>query len=214
MKQRKWAIWAIIFVMAAAMLSGCGSSKADKMEALAGTWSSSTKVESESVREILESLDFYEEEIQLIDLTSMRYVHNLTFTPEQTYEFSYDVVGTKSGVYAFFSQAFHDMYENRTALNDTYLVDFGSMSEAEFQQYYADLYEAGTFSALISGFVEESFFYDQMGVYDSGKFDIVGNKIDFETSSAGEVGQSSYEINGETLAIAFAEGKITYTRQN
>ena len=203
-----------VLLVMAALLCACGSSKAQKLEALTGTWTASDPVEADTVRELLSSMDFYEEEIALIDLNSLRDAYYVEFTPDQTYVFSYDVLGIKSNLYAFLSQAFHDMYENRTALNETYSMDFSDMSEADFQMFYAVIYEKEEFSSLLSALVEEAFYYDQLGEYDGGEFDIVGNKIDFETSSAGETGRCPYEIKGNTLTISFAEGDITFTKQN
>lgn len=212
MRKRNWAAMMMVLLLSVCLLCGCSGSKTEKIQALEGTWVASDPLSADTVREMLLAMVFYEEEIQLVDLNSLYDSYYVEFTSGRTYALGHDAQGFKSNVYAFFSQAFRNLYENRTALNETYGMSFDGMSEAEFQQFYADLYEKGSFSQMLTEFTEGAFQYDQLGVYDSGMFDISGNIIDFKTSSAGEVGQCTYELRGNTLTIYFKDSTSVFTK--
>lgn len=213
MRKRNWAAMMMVLLLGVCLLCGCSGSKTEKIQALEGTWVASDPVSTDTVREMLLAMDFYEEEIQLVDLNSLYDSYYVEFTSGRTYALGHNPLKFKYNVYTFFCQVFQDLYENRTALNSIYGVSFDGMDETEFQRFYADLYEKGSFSEMIMDFTEGAFQYDQLGVYDSGMFDVSGNIIDFKTSSAGEVGQCTYELRGNTLTIYFKDSTSVFTKE-
>ena len=149
----------LVIVMIAGVFAGC-ESQAEKLEKLAGTWIMTTDDTEEQAQVLLEGLDLYEEEIALVDLTALDYVKVVEFGVDKTYRFSCDPDGTKACVHTFLEGVFDTLYENRTALNDVYDVEFDEISKTDFLQFYADLYQQTDFDALIDHMVSNAYNYD------------------------------------------------------
>lgn len=211
-KLKKIAILAVIIVMAVTMLTSCVSMQ-EKIEELSGTWSVKELDTAEQAREILENIDFYEEEIEIADLDSLYDVHFVTFDTEKNYSFVYDVDGTKECVREFLIGVFADMYENRASLNEVYSTEFDQMSEDEFYQYYMDMYSADSFENLIDKLTESTYDFESLAEpWETGTYTISGDKIMCTITGETEAESIGYEIEGDTLTLTFADVVRDYTR--
>ena len=212
--KRVTSILAFVLVIAltACLFAGC-ESEAEKIEKLAGTWSMLADDTSDEARDLLENSDFYEEEIALADLNCLQYAQKVTFNIDKTYSFAYDVDGTKDCVREFYLNAFEAMYEGRATLSSVYEEDFESMTEEEFQQFYADLYVTDDFDALIDKLTENAYTYDAMEEpWETGTYSIKGSKILCTTTGESQAESLGYEIDGNQLTLTYIDGVEVYTR--
>lgn len=213
-KFNKILLLVLVAVMVAGLFAGCETA-AQKLEKLAGTYVMTADGTEEQAEILLENIDLHEEEIAVVDLTSLDYVQIVEFTTEKTYRFAYDVDGTKECVHTFFDGVFADLYDNRSVLNDTYAQDFDSMSEAEFQQFYADLYGFEDFTTLINEMTENAYDWDALGEdWETGTFTISGSDIMCTISGETRAEALGYKLDGTTLTLTYADGTEVYTRIN
>lgn len=204
----------LVIVMLAGMFAGC-ESQAQKLEKLAGTWVMTTDDTEEQAQIMLDGLDLYEEEIALVDLTSLDYVKVVEFGIDKTYRFSCDPDGTKVCVRTFLEGVFDALYENRTALNDVYGVEFDEISKTDFQQFYADLYTQADFDALIDHMVSNAYDYDSLAEsLEVGTFSITGSKIMCTISGESTAEALGYKIDGDQLTLTYSNTVEVYTRSN
>lgn len=104
------------------------------------------------------------------------------------------------------------MFAGRETLGEIYDVDFGQMDEAQFQQFYAEIYEMQDFETLISLFSQNALNLEAMQELETGNFKVKNGKIDFVTSSIDQAGVADYTIDGEKLTITYMDGVEAYTR--
>lgn len=206
----------IFFVLVAALAGGMlfldKQKEQERMEALCGVWEMDVPIPRENARTVLENNDFYTEEITLADLGSLYYTQTVSFQEDGTYRFSVDVEASKEHTAAFFRGLFEDLFANRRLLNEVYGEAFEDMNEAQFQQFYADIYEMGDFETLISQLAENSLNFESLEEIETGEFKVKNGKIDFVTSSIDEEGVAEYAIDGDTLTITYIDGEEQYTR--
>ena len=204
----------MVIVMIAGVFAGC-ESQAEKLEKLAGTWIMTTDDTEEQAQVLLEGLDLYEEEIALVDLTALDYVKVVEFGMDKTYRFSCDPDGTKACVHTFLEGVFDTLYENRTALNDVYDVEFDEISKTDFLQFYADLYQQTDFDALIDHMVSNAYDYDSLAdSFEVGTFSISGSKIKTTINGKSTAEAVGYRINGDQLTLTYSDAVEVYTRSN
>lgn len=206
----------LFFVLAAAVAAGMffldKQKEQEQMDVLCGVWEMEVAVPREDVRTLLENNDFYDEEITLADLGALSYVQTVTFREDGTYRFSVDTEASQARVEEFFRGVFQKLFAGRETLNEIYDVDFGQMDEAQFQQFYAEIYEMQDFEALISLFSQNALNLEAMAELESGDFKLKNGKIDFVTSSIDQPGAADYAIDGEKLTITYVDGVEEYTR--
>lgn len=208
----------VLLLLAAAMtmglLSACQSTQA-KIEALSGTWTMVEADTEEQALALLENIDLYEEEIAHVDLTSLQYVQLVEFTTDKTYRFAYDVEGTKACVREFFTGAFDALYENRASLNETYALEFDAMTQEEFQQFYAELYDVADFATLMDEITEGAYDYEALGEdWETGTYDIVRDQILCTITGETEAESLGYSIDGDVLVLVYSNATETYTKAN
>lgn len=96
----------LFFVLAAAVAAGMffldKQKEQEQMDVLCGVWEMEVAVPREDVRTLLESNDFYDEEITLADLGALSYVQTVTFRGDGTYRFSVDTEASQARVEEFF----------------------------------------------------------------------------------------------------------------
>ncbi len=205
-------ILSLVLVLALALtLAGCETAQ-QKAEKLAGRWVATMPNTTTEAQGLLESYDFYPEEIALVDLGTLTYVRYVEFDMELGYRFGFDIPGTKACVRSFLEGAFHSMYQGREALNDLYGMDFAPMSEEEFNAFYAELYSQATLEALLDGIAEEAYDYASLEVTEIGTFTFDGKllmcTIDGETVAEG----MGYKLTDGQLELEFVDGTEVYTR--
>ena len=238
-KYTKMLSLVVAVLMLAALLCGCGSkpekteapanagnttmsapeskpepqSEAEKMEALVGTWYENATEDESVAQALLESVDLYEEEIACVDLTTLQTVWTVTFTTDKTYQYAYDVDGTKAYARTFLEGAMDAMYENRASLGKLYDADFASASKEEFQQFYAELYDVADFSALLDKWAGECFNYDALAEpMEEGTYSIGDGTIDMTVLGETIPRILKYSIEGDTLTLIYADGVEVYSR--
>lgn len=196
------------------LFAGC-ESEADKIAVLAGTWTMVGQDSEEEAKELLENIDLYEEEIALADLTTLTYKQNVVFTAEKTYHFVYDVEGTIACVREFFVETFAALYEGRATLNEVYGQEFDQMTEAEFQQFYADLYSAENFETLMDQMAEGAYNYEKMAEpWETGTYSIKGDDIMCTITGETQAEALGYSIENDELTLTYSDAVEVYTRAN
>lgn len=211
-KTRNILILLLVICVTACLFTGC-ESEAEKIEKLAGTWYITIDDTEKEAEGLLAAQDLYEEEIALVDLTALKYAQTVEFNTDKTYSFAFDPEGTKDCVRAFVEKAFEDMYEGRTVLDAVYEQDFGSMSEADFQQFYADLYVVNDFDSLVDQIVNGVYDYGTLGEpWETGTYCIAGNKIMCTVTGETKAESLGYEIDGDTLTLIYVDGVEVYSR--
>ena len=206
----------LFFVLVAALAAGMffldKQKEQERMDALCGVWEMEVAVPREDVRTLLENNDFYDEEITLADLGALSYVQTVTFREDGTYRFSVDTEASQARVGEFFRGVFQKLFAGRETLNEIYDVDFGQMDEAQFQQFYAEIYEMQDFEALIYVYPQNALNRAAMAELASVYLMLKNGKIDFVTSSIDQPGVADYAIDGEKLTITYVDGVEEYTR--
>lgn len=89
-------------------------------EDLFGIWVAKEYEAEDQVRIMLENIDFYEEEIALVDLGSFAIQKTFIFTENDRYYMGIGRDVTEQYCYEFFEGVFADLYSNRTRLNKVY----------------------------------------------------------------------------------------------
>lgn len=206
----------VFFVLVAAIAGGMlfmqKQQEQERMAALCGVWEMEVEVPREDAQTILENNDFYDEEIRLADLGSLYYTQTVTFREDGTYRFGVDTEAFRAQTAEFFRGVFQNMFANRESLNEVYGETFQEMDEAQFQQYYAAIYEMEDFETLISQLAENALDFGSLEEFESGNFEVKNGKIDFVTSSIDEEGVADYTIDGDKLTITYVDGVEEYTR--
>lgn len=211
-KLRNVLLLLLIAAMALAMFSGC-ESEADKIEELAGIWSMVVDDTEEEAMGLLEFIDLYEEEIALVDLTALDYVQTVEFSTGKNYRFGYDIEGTRNCVYEYYVGVFEALYEGRATLNEVYGVEFDQMTQAEFEQFYAELYEYSDFTEMLGDFADQAYDYEMLAEdLETGTYSIKGDEIHCSIDGVEEAEYIVYEIAGSTLTLTYIDGVEVYTR--
>lgn len=200
----------LALLMLCCCFAGCGDSSVD----LTGRWESVYYYDSDSVLAELEALDFYEEEIALLDTGAMGFCDVLLLNADMSYTITNDAAKSRALVEEYYRDVFAIFFENRAQLQDLYGEDFTSMSEAEFNQYYADLYGAADFDALIDlivGDVEDYAHLEEDP--EVGTYRVSLNRIYFTVSgtSTEEYVTFSMEADG-TMIVEFTDSTVHYTK--
>ena len=200
-------------LVAILMLSMTACGEALFVKSVAGTWSCRMEESAEYTQKLLESFELYEEEIALID-TPLYTVKHVQFNEDMTYRYYYDVDLEKECVREFFVAMFDSLYEGKSTLTDCYEIDLSTLSKDEFFQFYADLYMAQDYDALIDTFVDNAYDYDTFANAESGTYTINLNQITKETDNPDAAGTIQYKVKDNTLTLTYSDGTEVYTKVN
>ncbi|MBP3701658.1 MAG: hypothetical protein J6I64_07195 [Lachnospiraceae bacterium] len=212
-KKNVWLVLALVLSMLSMLLAGCGKTEEEKIRELAGIWRMTAADTEDEALYLLENIELYEEEIVHVDLTSLEYAQLVEFTKDKTYRFAYDVEGTRACVEAFYRGVFASLYENRASLNAVYEQTFDELTEAEFYQFYADLYEAGDYETLIEYVTELAYDYEVLEEpWETGTYEIQGDLILCTVTGETQAESLGYEIQGYELTLTYVDGTEIYTR--
>lgn len=182
-----------------------------KIEKLAGTYMTMETIEADMVERMLANRDFYPEEIALIDLNSQTVPCYKEFRDNKTYVTYYDIDAFRSSVETFFRNAFDRMYEGRSSLASLYDVDIVAMTKAEFQNYYASLYNQPSFAELITVLASDAYNYDEL-TQDTGTFSIEDDRIICNIVNPFSTTVMRYELSGNTLTLYYSDAMEIYNR--
>ena len=142
----------LTMILVCAGLNGCDLDLGAS-DAIIGHWETVRYYTSDSMRRSMEDLDLYAEEIAMMDLSAVGFIDVFEIRDDKTYTITCDAEKSIAMVQQYFRDAFATFYQNRSELDDLYEDDLGSMTESQFQQFYADLYGQTDFDALIELFV-------------------------------------------------------------
>lgn len=198
-------------VLAASLLCGCESLE-DKYAALAGTWIMYEQDSEEQVMVLLESIDLYEEEIALVDKTSLRYAWTFEFDMAGNIRQAQPVDENKALVREFYVGMFDAFFENRASLDSVYETELSAMSREEFEQFYAELYSFDSFEALLDQFVENAYKYDEWEDLRKGTFTFKGSNLVVVDTLTSDVYNIGYKLDGNTLTMTYIDGVEVYTK--
>ncbi|MBQ6839479.1 MAG: hypothetical protein IJO45_02165 [Oscillospiraceae bacterium] len=215
-KTTKILAFLLSVLLAATLLCACESTE-EKYAALAGTWIMYEQDSEEQVMVLLESIDLYEEEIALVDKTSLRYAWIFEFDTAGNIRQAQPVEENKALVREFYEGMFDAFFDGRASLDDLYEDDLSSMNQDEFKLFYAELYGFDTFEALLDQFVQNAYVYDEWTDLRNGTFTFDSNRLSIIDSVEGENGLPSsysiiYKLEGDTLTLTYSDGVEVYTR--
>lgn len=196
-------------------LCACGSDS-DKAGDVLGQWETVVYYESDSVEQLLLTMELYEEEIALMDTAGVGFIDVITFREDGTYSMSCDITGTTALVEEYYRDSMLKLYNNRDTLEDIYYAGFPSMSQDGFFQFYAGMYGQESYDALIDLFVSCTVDQEALGESaENGTYQIIDNRIYFTMDGAedAEAEYVSFVMDSNTLILSFEDGKICYTRK-
>lgn len=207
----------VALLLAAVMLcslSACGSNT-EKMEALSGRWEMVTYLDAATAKSALELLEFYPEEIALLDLNSMGLVMIAEFNMNGTYRFAFDLEGSLDMVRGYYKDAMTKIYDSRDQLVEIYGEGILEMTQADFEQYYAELFSMESFDALLQYFLETSLDYEYLEQdIEVGTFRIAKDNIVCTVEGEDTPESMGYSIEGNTLTLTYVNGTEVYTKAN
>lgn len=207
----------LCLLLAVMLVAGlCACSDADRIAQVAGTWKTEYAKTSEEKQDLLESIELYEEEIALVD--SVLYgAKTVTFNTDKTYSFSKNPEDIKACVRKFFDKMFNDLYEGRADLENCYKeshnTDISLLDEEAFKMFYAKLYSAETYDALLDKLADGAYNYDKMGAFETGTFNITSKRINFDTTGEEDDGYVEYEfLDDGMLRLKFSDDYEVYKK--
>ncbi len=181
--------------------------------ALAGTWKMEVAQDAQDTKELLESFNFYEEEIALVDLDAQKLVMVLRLNEDKSYSWYYDEDAARANVRDFYEGVFEDLYAGREQLSQVYEVDLTVMTQDEFNAFYADMFSQSSVEAMFDLLVEESYYYDRLSEpFETGTYRVSFDKIYMTVSGETDEEYVSFKQEGETLTLTFEDSVEVYTK--
>lgn len=203
----------ILVVVMLCSLTACDLGGAS-MEQLCGKWEMTVYQDADTAETVLTNLDFYPEEIALVDMESLACVMIVEFNEDKTYRYYFDIDATKEAVRTFFETVMDDLYTGRETLSASYQQDMSGMTRDGFNQFYVDLFGAESYDALIDSFVESSFDYTVLSQpLEEGTFRIRLKDIYKTPDGKTEEESMGFSIDGDTLTLTYLDGDEVYTKR-
>ena len=193
------------------------SNMGPKIDELSGTWQTTRSSEIQWF-DVLEQFDFYEEEIQIIKDSkpsyisvlggkfgySVKYSELIIFTQDRTYTFKLSETGTKELVQSELTDIFQTLYDNKEKLSTLYDIDFTDLTQDEFNNFYALIYDYASFDEMIENFASNLTKALANGYeFEEGTYKIKGDKIMCIESGKGREEAIGYTIDGDVLNLQF-----------
>lgn len=204
----------IVCVLLLVLCCGCDRVDPELIAELSGSWYTTQPDTQENAKKLLEAMEAYEEELALADLESLSYSMVVEFDQERNYSFRYDAEGTTECVEEFLRGYFSALYEGRTTLKDAYGIDFTDLSEEEFFEFYAQMYDHENIDSLVEDFAEGVFDESVMGKdWRSGTYTIAEGRLLLTAQGEEEPEQVPYTLEGNTLTLSFADETVVCTRK-
>ena len=192
-------------------LSGCVF---PSMDELCGTWEMKLRQKTDTAETMLGNMEFYPEEIALIDTESLDFVMIVEFNADKTYRYAVDVESTKVCIREFYADAIAALYEGRESLTDTYGKEILNMTQEEFEQAYAEMFSMESIDVLLDYFVENCVDYGVLAEsFKKGTFRLLANSILLTADGSTTEEKMEFKIDGDTLTLIFIDGEEVYTRQ-
>ena len=210
---KKYLSFVLAAVMLMGLLTGCSMFGLSKEDVL-GSWVTVRPDTQEEATALLENIDAYDEEIALADLDCLEYVKNVEFHDDGTYCFRYDVDGTMACVRAFYDTYFNALYEGRATLEEVYGEEFVAMTQAEFRQYFADIYGYTDYIEMLDDFALIAYDYEALEEpYETGTYRVKDDNI--LTTITGEYEEEAMgaKLEEGVLTLTYIDGVEVYTKK-
>lgn len=203
---------ALALVLAMALsLSACGL---PSVEDLCGTWAMELPQNADTAETMLTNMEFYPEEIALIDLENLDFVMIVEFNEDKTYRFAFDVEATKANIRQFYADAIEALYNGRESLVETYGDEIKDMTLEEFQQAYAEMFSMSSVDSLLDYFVDNCADYNILAEdLENGTFRLLGKSILCKVEGSTDEEKMDFEVDGDTLTLIYVDGEEVYTKQ-
>ena len=131
-----------------------GSEGLEEEVSLIGTWSGLQYYSQSRAKEILEALQFYEDEITYADLSYFPFWDTLTFNEDGTYSFGVDEATTKEMYRSYLDNFFTAIFNNRDKVSE-YVNIQNSTTVEEFKTTYATkIFSYANYDELLDAMVE------------------------------------------------------------
>lgn len=188
-------------------------SEADLILKVAGSWSIKTEEQEETYDNLMEAIEWYDEEIAAVE-TTLYTVKTVTFNTDKTYSFEEKAEDVKACLVEFFEGAFADLYKNRGTLAECYDTDISQLSEADFYQFYANLYSKADIDTLIEDWSNDLYDYETFVPFDEGTYTIKGDRITLTPNNLLEnkEGYVTYKVDGNSMTLTWSDSVEVYTK--
>jgi len=205
----------LLAVLTAVMMAGelIGCAFGPSMEDIAGKWERTADDTPEQAMVLLESIDFYGEEIACVDLNALDYVHTVEFSADGTYRFAVDAAGTKNCVKAFYRGVFEDLYGNRGSLDGIYDMKLSVLTQEEFNLFYAGLYGCEDFETFLNVITENAYHYEGFAEpTETGRYRIAGGMLYCTITGDSREESLGFRLEEDELTLTFADATQVFYR--
>lgn len=130
-----------------------------RIDDLAGRWITyeqelDWEQSNETVTQLLENWDFYQEELELTADVKLKLPMALELGENRSYSISIDGESFRACVCEMFDEVLDALYDGREKLVEVYGEVVMTMTRDEFRQAYAEMYELASDSELIAAFAD------------------------------------------------------------
>lgn len=195
---------ALVLVLAMALLCGC-----DDNESIYGTWNEVAVDGKADTEEFLKDMGFYDEEIALIDLGSMKTVYMVRFNEDKTYERGVNVDATNAVMEEFVDGMMEALYNGRATLTELYGEEIVDLTREEFNLFFADQFGCETYEEMRQLLACDSWEYEN----ETGTYNAAMGSIFLTPEGETEAQSAGYEVNGDKLTVEYADGDTVYTKE-
>lgn len=193
------------------LLGLCACDKVDYQAKIQGTWTMDYLEENELRDKLLTNIELYEEEIALVT-ARLHGIKKVTFNSDKTYTFSEPVEDNKACVREFYDRVFDALYLGQKDLEGLYDQDISTMNEADFKQFYAELYGAEDYEALLDKLTENAYTWSNFGVTEKGTYTVGSEVIKVDTEGSDNDGTIKYTVEDGVLTLTYSDGAERYTK--
>lgn len=206
-QMKRVLILCVVFIF---LLSLSGCDQAQRLEALDGTWYTVRKADIDTVAEVLQKIDLYEQELALLEDMDLQYCQTVEFREDMHYAFSCDIAASKPFFRVFFQEVFQQLFEQRAALSKLYWADFEGMSQDAFYDFYAQLYMQEDFDALLDYFTGKLMVAESQ-IMEEGTFSFQSDTL-LCTPTQGQAYKIPYQLDESgNLLLIYSNGNELYT---
>lgn len=194
----------LVLVMSLALLCGC-----DDNESIYGTWNEVAVDDTTETKGFLKDLGFYDEEIALIDLGTMKTVYMVKFNEDKTYERGVNIEATDALMVEFVEGMMEALYNGRASLAGLYGEEINELTRDEFNLFYAEQFGCETYQEMVDLLAYDSWEYEN----ESGTYNAAMGSIFLTPEGETEAQSAGYKVSGDKLTVEYADGDAVYTKE-
>lgn len=213
MKKIKRIVPILLAICLAFSFCACGKSAQEK---LIGTWQGMVYLDSDTAEDVLDALDFTEDEIAVANTDELGYVDEIVFLDNNTYM----IKPSENSSIAYLEKYVDSLITACFEAKDVDVYYGGDLDAAttleEFQAAYADLFGYDTYDELVTDFAASIYenIFDQdteNGTYEVRDSD---GKIAFTVDGETEAETVEFVFNSDDSAvtITYSDMEVVYER--